>query len=82
MLVLIQGVTHDIPKSVFAVYYRNYTQKGGEAFKNIDQLKELFLLHEELQFKIIDFQHKKEPVYVKCQEFKVWGEKIIITAEF
>ena len=27
MLVLIENISHNIPKSTYVVYYRNYTQK-------------------------------------------------------
>ena len=29
MLVLIDDISHNIPKSTYVVYYRNYTQKEG-----------------------------------------------------
>ena len=39
MLVLVKSIQNEIPKSTFVVYYKNYAQKDGDCFKNIDQLK-------------------------------------------
>ncbi len=55
MLVLIETIRNDIPKSSFVVYYKNYASKDENSFKNIDGLKELFLPHSEMEFKVIDF---------------------------
>lgn len=55
LLLLAEQITNSIPKSAYVVYFRNYSQ-AGLAYKNISQLKELLLPHNEIEFKIINFE--------------------------
>lgn len=53
------------------VYFRNFSQAGQFTYKNISQLKELLLPHNEMDFKIINFEQQQEVVYIKSYSFVI-----------
>lgn len=49
-------VVSSLPETSYVVYCRNHMHEEEEVYKNIDQLKELFLPKHELQLKIVNFE--------------------------
>lgn len=54
MLLNIISISNTLPKTNYAVYYKNYTSPDPNSFKNINQLTQLFLPHHQLAFKIVN----------------------------
>jgi hypothetical protein len=52
----VNKVVSTLPKTSYVVYCRNHMHEEEEVYKNIDQLRELFLPKHELQLKIVNFE--------------------------
>jgi len=39
ILALINHIENTIPKSIFVVYYKNYTHRDDNSYKNINELR-------------------------------------------
>lgn len=80
MLLAVSQIINEFPKTSYVVYYKNYTQQEDDNYKNIDSLRELFLPHKQLEFKIINFEKQTPPFFLKNQSLQIIGDKVVITA--
>ena len=81
-LLLITKVSNPLPATTYSVYYRNHTRPDHPSFKNINQLKELFLPHRELQLRVINFEEEKDAVLVTSDRWEENGEEVKIEVGF
>jgi hypothetical protein len=84
VLVLVETVLNEVPRGSHVLYCRNYLQQGeeGESFKKVDGLRELFLPHRELQFKVVDFQQQAPPHYFTSSACRTLKGRMLIEASF
>lgn len=81
MLLLIERISVTLPKTTYALYYQNYTQQHQQPhFQNIEHLQELFLPHQHLTFKVINFETRTPPTLIHSHLFHINNNTVTIEA--
>lgn len=79
MLVWVNSIHNTFPKTIYTVYYQLAYNNN---FRNLNSLKELFLSHQSLTLKVINFEDSDAaPILLKSKDCKLTKNQIVIRAE-